>query len=66
MMEFFRLLPMRKPDCSAKFAGRTENAAGKLSFMERDVSFSFIIDPIGLYLSDNRFSVVKCQGLSKT
>jgi len=34
---------MSKPHFRAKFADRTEDAVGKLSFEERDVSFSFVV-----------------------
>ena len=35
---------MLKPHCRANFADRTEDATGKLSFEERDVSFSSVVD----------------------
>ena len=35
---------MLKPHCRARFTDRMEDATGKLSFEERDVSFSFVVD----------------------
>jgi hypothetical protein len=42
--EIIGLLLMLKPDFQAEFADHTNDAAGKLSFEERDVSLSHIID----------------------